>query len=256
MKAITKDELVQLLSLRFNRDYLCSSLKGPEDYQAIMDDLYLHSLCENYYLLHKKKGFYAVDLFINRHHPRPPKIEGILVVEYAYKRLDPANIDLIESLGFGEIMRRRSMTARVGETSTSYTILNPSFMEEVMAEIRENFDPHYGSIPSELELKKRFDHSEVIGALEDGKLLGFVEFSKSSRSLHIEHISVKKDYRGQGLGKRLIEDLFAYGQDLGIGSVELFVNSGNKVAQAMYREMGFKENKLESIVFRRDKYEG
>lgn len=254
MKPVTKNELTQLLNLRFNREYLCTSLKRPDDY--MMDELYLHSVCGNHYLLQRKKDFYHVDLFLNRTHPVPLQIQDVLILEYVDRRLKPEHIELIEELGFKEIMRRSSMIAKVETSLDSYTVLDKSYIDEVMSEIVENFDPHFGAIPSYRELEERFNNSEIIGILQDHRLLGFVELSKTPRAVHIEHLSVNRNCRGQGVGKRLIEQLFAYTKNCGIGNVELFVNHENKVAQAMYEKMGFKENKLESIVFRRDKYEG
>ncbi|MCI6610626.1 MAG: GNAT family N-acetyltransferase [Ezakiella sp.] len=249
MKEINKTELIEILNKRFDNNYLCTGLKSVADYEIA--DLFLHETEDNYYLIKKRDDFFLADAFINKKNPKLTLL-GTIILEYAFKRKKKEFIDIIKSLGFQEIMTRKLMRTSANGENLPFTILNKSFLGEVLCEIKASFDMYYGSIPAETELSKRFNNGEVIGLLDGENLMGFVEFSQTQSSLRIEHIAVCEKYRGLGKSKDLIKSLFGVAKAKNIPFVELFVNANNDIARKLYEKMGFKEDKLETIVFRRD----
>ena len=58
---------------------------------------------------------------------------------------------------------------------------------------------------------------------------------------HITNIAVISDYRGKGVGKKLVEGLIALCQYHGISRMTLEVRVSNIVAQNLYKSYGFEE---------------
>lgn len=61
---------------------------------------------------------------------------------------------------------------------------------------------------------------------------------------HILNIAVDPAFRGQGLGKRLLEYALQYCRRLGADQVELEVRTDNEIAIALYQKYGFEVREL------------
>ncbi len=61
---------------------------------------------------------------------------------------------------------------------------------------------------------------------------------------HILNIAVDPAFRGQGLGKRLLEYALQYCRRLGADQVELEVRTDNEIAIALYQKYGFEIREL------------
>lgn len=57
----------------------------------------------------------------------------------------------------------------------------------------------------------------------------------------ITNVSVKKEYQGQRIGGRLLEELFRIGKERGVTDYFLEVRKSNQVAIALYSRLGFQE---------------
>lgn len=85
----------------------------------------------------------------------------------------------------------------------------------------------------------------VYWAVFDGKIVGSVDVHRgaSVRDWHVGTIGlmVAKDFRGEGLGKFLLETIIEKAKEMGIKTVILDVFSDNEIARNLYRKVGFKE---------------
>jgi ribosomal protein S18 acetylase RimI-like enzyme len=61
--------------------------------------------------------------------------------------------------------------------------------------------------------------------------------------LYIHDVILLNEYRGKGLGKRMMEKLVDYCRQMNYCKMTLEVRSDNSVAQHLYRNMGFEESK-------------
>jgi len=68
----------------------------------------------------------------------------------------------------------------------------------------------------------------------------FIDIDRSTLSGYIYSVRVRKDMRGRGLGKILMEALLAYAKKLGLNRVYLVVDSENKIAVSLYNKLGFR----------------
>lgn len=60
---------------------------------------------------------------------------------------------------------------------------------------------------------------------------------------YVSDIAVKKEYWGQGIGTRLLNEIKKWFSQQGITRIELHVSSVNEVACSFWRKQGFKEYK-------------
>jgi ribosomal protein S18 acetylase RimI-like enzyme len=60
----------------------------------------------------------------------------------------------------------------------------------------------------------------------------------------IHAILVHPDYRGHGIGAKLIEALLKHCQTEGIGTVRALIPTGNEELQALFRWQGFKRSRI------------
>ena len=85
-------------------------------------------------------------------------------------------------------------------------------------------------------------------AREEGKVVGFMRFylwqtnsavSAKRKMLTIDDIGVEKDLRGQGIGRKMMDEFRTLAKDWGCDSVHLFVDAQNESAYQYYLKCGF-----------------
>ncbi len=96
---------------------------------------------------------------------------------------------------------------------------------------------------SEEELKKLMQNQtfRVMVWEEDGKILGHCVLFRVMDEAEITSVSVKKEWRGQGIGKALISALLDYLRADGAKIAYLDVRESNAAARALYQTCGFTE---------------
>ncbi|MGX9708635.1 ribosomal protein S18-alanine N-acetyltransferase [Laceyella tengchongensis] len=73
----------------------------------------------------------------------------------------------------------------------------------------------------------------------DGEIVGYCGFWLILDEAHITNVAIHPDYRGRGLGKRLLLHVMQLARELGATSMTLEVRVSNHVAQALYEQLGF-----------------
>ncbi len=66
-----------------------------------------------------------------------------------------------------------------------------------------------------------------------------VSTAQGSRVLLLEDVIVKDEYRGAGLGRKLVEHVCAWAADQGMSRVTLLADKDNAPALAFYERLGF-----------------
>lgn len=90
-------------------------------------------------------------------------------------------------------------------------------------------------------------------ALHDGKVIGWCDvLRKGVKTLShsgVLGIGILRDFRGQGVGERLMLATMEDAQKKGIQRIELWVFENNRPAIALYLKLGFKtEGKMENYL--------
>ena len=78
-------------------------------------------------------------------------------------------------------------------------------------------------------------------AVADEQVVGFAGCWVTSDEAQITNIALLPDWRGQGLGTRLMADLMAAAKARGCTAMTLEVRPSNTAALALYHHYGFKE---------------
>lgn len=83
----------------------------------------------------------------------------------------------------------------------------------------------------------------VVLAVVDSRLVGFIWLYRhryfGEERLHVNHLAVKSEWRGHGVGKDLIREAEQLAVELGADSIDLVVSENNHVAVKLYHQLGF-----------------
>ena len=94
------------------------------------------------------------------------------------------------------------------------------------------------------------DHSEMIFAIDNDKLIGtvayYTEVRKSQRHIaNVVGMYVKKEYQGKGIGKKLLKEIIKIiKKRRDIKKIKITVVTDNKPALKLYEKVGFKKTAL------------
>lgn len=80
-----------------------------------------------------------------------------------------------------------------------------------------------------------------IVAKQDEEIIGFAGCMKNFPEIEIMNIVVKKNCRGKGIGKMLLQKMIENAKNDGAQEIFLEVNENNKVARQLYQNAGFSE---------------
>jgi ribosomal protein S18 acetylase RimI-like enzyme len=108
--------------------------------------------------------------------------------------------------------------------------------QDLPASVRTTLIPGLRKHPTSLVFLA-FDGEKPVGIAVC--FLGFSTFA-ARPLLNIHDLAVVPEFRGQGVGRRLLERVQAKGQELGCCKLTLEVREDNRTAQQLYWRVGFK----------------
>jgi len=79
-----------------------------------------------------------------------------------------------------------------------------------------------------------------LGAYDGDEVVGYAFFSIGGDDCDLDKIAVLESYRGNGIGKKLLEKLIAEAKKRGLNKMFLEVGVKNNIAQLLYLSHGFK----------------
>ena len=85
--------------------------------------------------------------------------------------------------------------------------------------------------------------------IDSGKILGYAlaqvsyhpPVLKNTKFCLLTDIVVIDEFRGQGIGKQLFEEVKNWSKEKGVNRIELKVAPGNKLGYTFYSRLGFKD---------------
>ncbi len=90
-------------------------------------------------------------------------------------------------------------------------------------------------------------YGKIIAVKTDSNFIGLCLLIRSwdnTDKAFIHSLHVKKQYRNQGIGKMLLAKAIEMAKDYGIKCIDLTVDPQNKTAIKLYKNFGFKINRL------------
>lgn len=82
-------------------------------------------------------------------------------------------------------------------------------------------------------------HTLYLTAELDGEIAGYCGCYQSLEEAEITNIAVRRQLRGYGIGRRLLEELMRIGKERGAFAYTLEVRVSNKAAIHLYESLGF-----------------
>lgn len=116
-------------------------------------------------------------------------------------------------------------------------------------DIYKDLDP---VLPFEL-YQEHLAKQQVIVAEVAGQVVGLIIYltrrisggpMQERKVLFVDSMAVEEQYRGQGIGHKLFDDLLRLCQEQQYDGLELQVNAKNAAARAMYEKYGFTEKSI------------
>ncbi|NLV77122.1 MAG: ribosomal protein S18-alanine N-acetyltransferase [Tissierellia bacterium] len=118
--------------------------------------------------------------------------------------------------------------------------MRESDIDRILEIERESFSPPWSREAFLLELTKNILAKYIVVEV-DGKVVGYGGIWLIIDEGHVTNIAVDKEYRGLGLGNKLLEGLIQLCIDRDIKHITLEVRKSNEVAKGLYKKYGFKE---------------
>mgnify|MGYP000727998349 CR=1 FL=1 len=120
-------------------------------------------------------------------------------------------------------------------------------LPQVCAIEQESFSEPWSEESFAKSLKEANNHYIVVE--KDGEIVAYCGYWGIAGEGHIYNVAVKKEYRRQHIGYRMLKALLLEAADRGISSFTLEVRAGNEAAIGLYESLGFKR-----VGIRRDFY--
>ena len=119
------------------------------------------------------------------------------------------------------------------------TSMNSQDLESIKNILNSDFDDfwNYNILKEELNNK----NSRYLVAKLNNKVIGFAGIKIVIDEADIMNIVVKKNFRNNGIGSLLLENLINLSKSLNISSLSLEVNEKNISAISLYKKFNFKE---------------
>lgn len=90
-------------------------------------------------------------------------------------------------------------------------------------------------------IKKLINEGAIFKLVKDNdSIIGFTEYKKENTKVFLSKLYVRKDYRGKGIGKLMLNDCICYTKSVGLSKIYLTVNKGNTSSYNIYIHEGFK----------------
>jgi aminoglycoside 6'-N-acetyltransferase I len=114
--------------------------------------------------------------------------------------------------------------------------------------------------PIDPDLAARFlsePNHHIIAAIDEGIVVGFVSaifyvHPDKKPELWINEVGVASTHQGQGIGKQLLDNILAYGQELHCEEAWVLTYRSNSAAMKLYSSVGGKEDPNDVVMFNFD----
>jgi len=121
-----------------------------------------------------------------------------------------------------------------------------------LARLNDLFNGQGSNSPDSVEESLKTNENEIVcvadvGAVDESKLIGYCcgqivrSMSRSYNSGDITDLFVIEEYRGYGVGRRLLARIENEFQKRGVSHLHISTGKENRAAQTLYRSCGYKE---------------
>ena len=102
---------------------------------------------------------------------------------------------------------------------------------------------------TEIEVNNENPFSREINYIENNEVLGSLKYSLIYDRMEIDNIFVKEEYRGKGMGNKLMSYLISIAIEARVVNITLEVRISNEIARNLYKKYGFREVALRKFYY-------
>ena len=121
----------------------------------------------------------------------------------------------------------------------SYTPLEVPWLQDLLEIEREAYPDPWSENMFRQEMLN--GAAEFFLAFSGERMVGYAGFWLLLDEAHITKVTVERTFRGQGLGRALMQELLRRAAEMGAVRIRLEVRTGNDAARALYNQLGFSE---------------
>lgn len=121
----------------------------------------------------------------------------------------------------------------------AFEMMSRNTIRQVAEIEKESFANPWSQAAFEAELGN--SAARYVVALEAGEVIGYAGYWHILDEAHVTNVAVRKDKRGLGYGRSIMERLLELAVAEGIVHMTLEVRVSNAIARALYLSMGFRE---------------
>ncbi|MBQ8681998.1 MAG: GNAT family N-acetyltransferase [Bacilli bacterium] len=100
-----------------------------------------------------------------------------------------------------------------------------------------------------IELEGPNPYGRRLEFYEEGKVLGYINYSLIYDRMELDNIYVDESRRKEGIGKKLLGYLVAVAIDSHVINITLEVRVSNEIARNLYKQFGFREVALRRFYY-------
>lgn len=134
---------------------------------------------------------------------------------------------------------------------TTIREMNESDIDDILEIEREAFTTPWSESAFKSEMKNNLAYYLV--AIVEEKAIAYGGMWLILNEAHITNIAVKEEYKGKGIGNKILEGLIEQSIVLGIMNMTLEVRESNKIARNLYKKHGFLSYGLREEYYADDK---
>ena len=197
------------------------------------------------YLIFEKKEHYDFYFFLEKGTlpVSVPEMDKPLVLEQVCleRKGQEPKASAWETVGFVPYLERKRLMMPMQEgisATREAKFAAESQADEILEIMTNSFEPYTSALPEKKELLASIRAKEVLVAVEDETLLGFLRFGPEKKVSVLWQVAVKEEARGKGIGKMLVKHWIWQVKDSAL-RCQLWVRTDNPSAQRMYEMLGF-----------------
>ncbi|MEW6192265.1 MAG: ribosomal protein S18-alanine N-acetyltransferase [Bacillota bacterium] len=135
------------------------------------------------------------------------------------------------------------------ELKVEITAMEPEHLDEVLAIEAVSFPLPWDRQTFLFEILLN-ELADYVVALSNGRVVGYGGMWLVVDEAHLTNIAVHPDFRGRGIGRRILRALIRRAAGRGLRKMTLEVRPSNRTARKIYREFGFKEKGVRKQYYR------
>jgi len=255
---ISKESIKLLIDEYHNRNKSHYIQRNLFDYSSLSDNLIiLNNNIDTLSFLESQgcRNFYRYYFFIN---PSGSKVDRnfpddlVVISEYIYTGQPSSTVEMHhKNLGFQRyaILRKMSIVKNTLNLDIDSKLQNSSIddFRYIQKNLNLEFDYITERIPKNNEIKEAIISKKIFKLVSNDQIQGFIWIDRKRAICELKYIFVDRRYRGQGVGRKLMNGLIFESRNA--KKIQLWVLDNNSKAINLYANFGFNFENLKLSVY-------